>query len=187
MGLTALKIEDLPQYTYNDYAQWEGRWELINGIPYAMVPMPGIKHQRLSGKIYKYMSELLENCPYCEVLLPVDWQISDNTIVQPDVLVVCEENIERIDGEKLLIPPVLVFEILSPSTARKDRVLKYQLYEKAGVKYYFIVDADTRSAEVFELNRDTYREIDSNTLKNGKMVLDIGRCSIEIEFSKILK
>jgi Uma2 family endonuclease len=71
--------------------------------------------------------------------LPVDWKICDNTIVQPDVLVVCEENIESIDGEKLLIPPVLVFEILTPSTARKDRVLKYQLYEKAGVKYYFIV------------------------------------------------
>jgi len=60
MGLTALKIEDLPQYTYQDYAQWEGRWELINGIPYAMVPMPRIKHQRVCGKIYNYLSELLD-------------------------------------------------------------------------------------------------------------------------------
>jgi Uma2 family endonuclease len=149
--------------------------------------MPRLKHQRLSGKIYKYLSDLLENCPYCEAFLPVDWQICENTVVQPDVLVVCEENIENIDGEKLLIPPVLVFEILSPSTAQKDRVLKYQLYEKAGVKYYFIVDADARSTEVFELNRDGYRAIDTNTFKDGTMTLDFGKCAIEIEFSKILK
>lgn len=187
MSLTALKIEDLPQYTHEDYAQWEGRWELINGIPYAMVPMPRIKHQRMCGKIYNYLSKLLENCPYCEALLPVDWQITGDTIVQPDVLVICEDNIESIDGEKLLVPPVVVFEILSPSTARKDRVLKYQLYEKAGVQYYFIVDADARSAEVFELNRDGYREIDTGTIKNGRIILDIGKCTIDLEFSKILK
>ncbi len=187
MGLTALKIEDLPQYTYDDYAQWEGRWELINGVPYAMVPMPRIRHQRMCGKIYNYLSELLDDCPCCEALLPVDWQIRDDTIVQPDVLVICEDNIESIDGEKLLIPPVVVFEILSPSTARKDRVLKYQLYEKAGVKYYFIVDADTRSAEMFELNCESYREIDTDTIKDGRITLDIGKCTIELEFGKMLK
>lgn len=80
-----------------------------------------------------------------------------------------------------------VFEILSPSTVRKDRVLKYRLYEKAGVKYYFIVDADARSAEMFELNRDGYREIDADTLKNGRMTLDTGKCTIELEFNKFLK
>jgi len=51
MRYSTLKIEDLPHYTYDDYVQWEGRWEIINGIPYAMVPAPGRKHQRLSVKI----------------------------------------------------------------------------------------------------------------------------------------
>jgi Uma2 family endonuclease len=83
----------------------------------------------------------------------VDWQISDDTVVQPDVLVVCDENEEE---EKLTVTPVLVFEILSPSTARKDRVLKYQLYQNSGVTYYCIVDPGTKSAEVFVLRDQKY-------------------------------
>ncbi len=180
MGLTALKMEDLPHYTYRDYDRWEGRWELILGIPYAMAPMPKIKHQRLSGKIYKYLSTLLADCPECEVLLPVDWQIEEDTVVQPDVLVVCGGNIE---GEKLFIPPEMVFEIISPSTARKDRVLKYRLYERAGVKYYCLVDPDIDSAEIFVLKRENYKKAD--TFKEGKIRLELGRCSLEFNFSQI--
>jgi hypothetical protein len=50
MGITALRIEDLPHYTYDDYVQWEGNWEIINGIPYAMSPAPSKKHQQLRYK-----------------------------------------------------------------------------------------------------------------------------------------
>ena len=104
-------MEDLPHYNYDDYVQWEGRWEIINGIPYAMTPQPTIEHQEISGKIYRYLGDLLENCKKCKPLLPVDWQIAEDTVAQPDVLVVCGENIK---GKKLLIPPVFVFEVLSP-------------------------------------------------------------------------
>ena len=51
MVISALRIEDLPHYTYDDYVQWEGRWELINGIPYAMTPAPSVKHQLISQNI----------------------------------------------------------------------------------------------------------------------------------------
>ena len=50
--MSALKIEYLPYYTYEDYKHWEGRWELIYGIAYAMSPMPMIKHQNITGKIF---------------------------------------------------------------------------------------------------------------------------------------
>ena len=121
MGSNALKIEDLPHYTYKDYILWEGKWELIHGFPYAMTPAPGLKHQRLSHKIAYQLEGLLKECSQCNAYLPVDWQISEDTVVQPDNLVICGENKE---SEKLTITPVIVFEILSPATKRKDRVVK---------------------------------------------------------------
>lgn len=189
MRLTALRVEDLPHYTYDDYAQWEGRWELINGIPYAMVPMPTIEHQDYSGQIYRYLSDLLENCPQCKVFLPVDWQITEDTIVQPDVLVVCKKNgSENFKGKKLLTLPVVVFEILSPSSERKDRVLKYQLYENAGVMYYCIVDPGNKSVEIFQLGEDKYREMGKfQESQEEKIAFQLGPCSISFDFRELFR
>ena len=57
----ALSIKDIPTYNYDDYLNWEGRWELINGIPYAMSPMPYPKHQRISNNISWQLTELLKS------------------------------------------------------------------------------------------------------------------------------
>jgi Uma2 family endonuclease len=179
MGLAALKIEDLPHYTYDDYAQWEGQWEIIKGIPYAMVPAPVPKHQRLSLKIAAQLDALLSNCSECTTYQTIDWQLEDDTVVQPDVLVVCGDHI---DGKKLTSPPVLVIEILSPSTSRKDRILKYQLYEQAGVKYYCLVSPETDSAEVFHLGDNHYQE--SDDFKDGKISFLLGKCLIAFDFGK---
>ncbi|MCK4762049.1 MAG: Uma2 family endonuclease [Candidatus Aminicenantes bacterium] len=186
MGLAMLKMEDFPHYTYDDYLEWEGRWELISGIPYAMVPAPAKKHQRVSLKIASQLDSLLDHCEKCVTYLPIDWQIDEFTVVQPDVLVVCGDNL---DETKLSITPVLVFEILSPSTHRKDRVVKYRLYENAGVKYYCIVDPETRSADVFQLKsgdkEKKYRE--EGDFREGKMVFDLGSCSTAFDFGKIFE
>jgi Uma2 family endonuclease len=182
MSQVALRVEDLPHYTYDDYAQWEGRWELIQGIPYAMVPAPNIKHQWISSKIVRQLGESLEDCGKCEILLPVDWQIAEDTVVQPDVLVVCDENF-NIDDVKLETTPVLVFEILSPATSRKDRILKYRLYENAGVKYYCIVDPGTVSAEIFILQKDKYQRTEE--FKEGRMLFDLGPCQIQFDFREV--
>jgi Uma2 family endonuclease len=182
MGLTALRIEDLPHYTYEDYVQWEGKWEVINGIPYAMGPMPAKKHQRVSQKIAFQLERLLADCHRCDAYLPVDWQISGDTVVQPDNLVVCDESIE---GDKIIETPVLVFEILSPSTSRKDRILKYRLYQEAGVKYYCIVDPETKSAEVYVLRDQKYDP--KETFEQGKMIFDLGPCPIAFDFGEIFK
>jgi len=182
MSLTSLKLEDLPHYTYEDYARWEGKWELIKGIPFAMTPSPVIEHQRLITKIIRYLGELLDECSGCEALLPVDWQITEDTVVQPDVLVVCHEN-EDIGIVKLEKTPVMVFEVLSPSTARKDRVVKYQLYENAGVKYYCILDPDAGSAQVFTLEKEKFGK--GEEFNNGLMEFDFGPCQIKFDFGRI--
>ncbi len=180
MGLPKIKPENLPNYTYDDYVQWEGRWELIHGIPYAMVPAPTIDHQEVSGNIFAQLHRLLKGCNKCKSLLPVDWQISKNTIVQPDNLVICGDNP---DNNKLTIPPVLIFEIISPSSRRKDCIIKYQLYRDAGVKYYCLVDPEEKTADVFTLYQSQYRE--TGRFKEGKITFDLGPCSIDFDFYDI--
>jgi len=77
-----------PYYTYEDFTQWEGRWELIEGMPYAMSPLPVPDHQRISLKLCILFEAALSDCKHCKVYPPVDWKISENTVVQPDVLLV---------------------------------------------------------------------------------------------------
>lgn len=177
--MKAIKFDYVPRYTYADYAQWEGRWELIEGIPYAMSPLPVMKHQIISGNIHIQLSELLKDCGKCRQYLPLDWKIAEDTVVQPDNLVLCEEA----EGAYLTKTPVLIFEILSPSTAFKDKNIKYKLYEAMGVKYYVIVDIEAKVAEVFELDSGSYRKLkDSQT---DIIPFDLGECRIAFDFGKI--
>ncbi|WP_022852585.1 Uma2 family endonuclease [Thermodesulfatator atlanticus] len=169
-----------PKYTYDDYKNWEGRWELIDGIPYAMTPMPPPKHQRVSNNIAWQLNELLKDCEKCKAYLPVDWKIDENTVVQPDNLVLCYEV-----GDKPYITkaPTLIFEILSKSTAFKDLNIKYKLYEKEGVKYYVVVNVEDTIAKVYELK--DYRFVKIADAINDKVKFDLEGCEIEFDFSLI--
>ena len=182
VSAVALKAEDLPHYVYDDYAQWEGKWEIIEGIPYAMTPAPIIKHQWLCAKIISQLGSLLKNCSKCKILLPVDWQITEDTVVQPDILIVCDENLS---GVKLEKTPVMIFEVLSTYTSRKDRGIKYRLYENAGVKYYCIVDPETDCAEIYVLQKGKYCK--ANEFGEGRMFFDLGPCQIQFNFKEIFK
>ena len=115
-------MEVLPNYTYDEYKNWEGKWELIYGIPHAMSPAPLKKHQHISSLIDRELGELFEECEECEVLLPVDWKIDETTVVQPDNSVIC-----HIPKNEAYITkaPKIIFEILSPSTAKKDKTIKH--------------------------------------------------------------
>lgn len=178
--MTTPNPDDLPHYTYDDYKQWEGRWELIHGIPYAMTPAPGIDHQAISSKIDWQLNELLQACSECFALLPVDWKIDEETTVQPDNLVVCGS---PTNGAYLTKAPALIFEILSKSTASKDRNTKFRLYEQEGVEHYVIVDPDNRIAKVYLLRDGRYIKV---TDANEETVeFDLGPCKTAFDFSKI--
>ena len=147
----------LPYYTKQDYQQWEGRWELIHGLPFAMSPLPVLRHQKINLNIAALFKQALKNaptCSSCQVFMPIDWHISDDTIVQPDVSVVCSP-IDDNDAY-ITVAPKVIFEILSPATASKDRNAKYMLYEAAQVAYYVIVDPKSDVAEVYKLQQGTY-------------------------------
>lgn len=174
----ALKLEDLPRYTYDDYKLWEDKWELIEGIPYAMAPAPMIKHQSISANITCELKNLSKNCKKCQALLPVDWKISDDTIVQPDNSVIC---ISPKNKAYITKAPKVIFEILSKSTAKKDKTIKYDLYEQEVVKYYIIVDPDEELAKVYELNNGRYIKVCDAT--DEKVVFDIKECNSSLKFN----
>lgn len=170
----------LPHYTYADYVQWEGRWELIDGIPFAMSPQPSFRHQRISQRIATELEHALEGCEHCRAVLPVDWKISEDTVVQPDNMVVCGE----VTNEAYLDrPPTLIFEVLSPSTEQKDRVVKAELYASQGVKYYVLVNPDLLQAEIMELQGGEYQL--QATLHEGTWRFDLGECQIEVDFGRL--
>ena len=173
-------LEDLPHYSYDDYVQWEGRWELIYGVAHAMSPSPSITHQSISQHIASQLERALENCQECHALLPVDWKIDEETTVQPDNLVVCGE-LEK--TAYLSKTPTLIFEVLSKSTAHKDRTTKFKLYEREGVRHYVIVDPKESIAKVYRLQDGRYIKV----LDAGKdnVEFDLGKCIILFEFAKI--
>jgi len=180
--LGLIEPTDYPRYTYDDYAGWEGRWELIEGVPFAMSPSPGWKHQMVSSKIAWQLEELLKGCERCRALLPVDWKISHDTVVQPDNLVICYQ---PDDKPYLTKTPTLIFEVVSPSTAVKDRELKFRLYEREGVKYYVVVEPDDKVARVFELKGGKFVKVADATTE--KVAFELDGCRIEFDFSLIFK
>ena len=111
---SAVKI--LPHYTYEDYCNWEGRWELIDGIPYAMSPAPIPGHQMIAANlIYEFKDAIKKNeCRHCKVYDFIDVKISEDTILQPDVSIVCKP----ITKNFLDFPAALVVEILESLTMR---------------------------------------------------------------------
>ena len=85
--MSASQPFEVPHYTYDDYCQWEGQWELIQGMPYAMVPAPIKIHQQLALQIGSALLSELSDCLHCEVLLDEDWKVSSDMVLKSDVAV----------------------------------------------------------------------------------------------------
>lgn len=152
-------IQILPHYTFEDWQRWEGQWELIHGIPYAMSPAPVPKHQRIANALAGEFYIALKRCKKCKAFQPIDFKVADDIIVQPDLLVVCR----KIEKAYLDFPPSLVTEIISPATALKDRHTKFQIYQSQQIKYYLIISPETEETEVYE-----YRESEYKLMQKGK-------------------
>jgi len=169
----------LPYYTYNDWELWEGQWELIEGIPHAMSPLPVPKHQKIAAALTAEFTVALKGCKPCTAYQPIDYRVADDTIVQPDMLVVCGE----ITKKYLDFPPTLVAEILSPATALKDRHSKYSIYESQQIPYYLIISPDTEEVEVYKLVGNAY-SLDQKG-KNFSYNFSIADCNALINFKEI--
>ncbi len=152
----------IPHYTIADYEQWEGDWELWNGVPVAMSPSPWARHQRVLLALAMQLQRQFDNndASQCQTYVELDWRIADDTVVRPDLSVVCES----LDGDFLIQPPSLIAEIRSPSTAEKDRSAKLDLYAAQSVRYYLIVDPDDQSSQAFRHHKQSYEPESGNPL-----------------------
>jgi Uma2 family endonuclease len=177
--MSVVKLENIPHYTYEEYKNWKGKWEIIYGTVFSLLPTPTIKHQQISNHIAWILNEQTENCKNCHALLPVDWKISEDTIVQPDNLIVCYEP----KGAYISKAPTMIFEILSKSTAKKDKTVKFELYESEGVKYYIIVNPDENIAKAYELKDGRYIKILDAT--DEVVDFELKDCDIKIDFNKL--
>ncbi len=174
----SLALKYPPNYTINDYEKWEGDWELIEGIPYALAS-PSFESQRIVGKIFRFLDEELETkCPDCKVGIDTDYIIDEHTVVRPDVFVVCEDV-----KDKILKAPLVVFEVVSESSTQKDEKLKFELYEKEGVKFYILVFPKLKKAKVYTLNDGKY--IKYGDFSEEYLEINVNKCSIKLDLKKI--
>jgi len=170
--------KDIPAkgYTYKDYSSWgeDVRCELIDGIPY-MLAAPTERHQWIAGKVYRQIDAFLDGKPCRAYIAPFDVRLfheedeSDKTVVQPDVLVVCDRK-KLSDGRSCRGAPDFVVEVVSDGSVKQDFVTKKAKYEKARVREYWVIDdeevykyvlSDGRYLEnVYALNEELRVEVD---------------------------
>lgn len=155
-GATARK------YTYKDYLSWpeDERWELWSGEPVAMVPAPGTAHQIVVGELLRQVANFLTDRD-CQVFVaPFDVRLPDGeepdeevtTVVQPDIAVICDP--AKIDARGARGAPDLIIEVISPATAVRDQIHKVVLYEKHGVKEYWLIHPTDRVVIIRRLGPD---------------------------------
>ena len=168
------KYDEDKRFTYADYENWDDldsngnpiRYELIDGIVY-MMSAPSTAHQSILMDLSRQFATFLKG-KSCKVFAaPYDVCLNslgdeDDTVVQPDLLVVCDES--KLDKKRCNGAPDMVIEILSPSTSKRDLFIKLKKYQNAEVREYWVVDPDAKAvnAHILENGRYVINSYESN-------------------------
>ena len=169
----------IPRYTAEEYRLWEGDWELWDGIPVSMSPSPDAAHQREAGRLFRWVSDALAKSDYrhCQVYYELDCIIDANTVLRPDLVVVCgAQPVKFVDRA-----PRLVVEVLSDSTRDRDLVHKRAIYERSEVSYYLTVDPHSKWRQLLRLEDDgSYRPATGSRIQlSMKCTLNLEDLEIE--------
>ncbi|OLN30809.1 Uma2 family endonuclease [Desulfosporosinus metallidurans] len=187
MSESAQRSEQL--FTYQDYLTWpiNERWELLNGRAYNMTPAPSRRHQEISGQLLTLFNNYLKGKTCRVYAAPFDVRLPQlqesaeqtSTVVQPDLVVVCDKT--KLDHLGCKGSPDLVVEITSPSTFQKDLKEKFILYERVGVQEYWIVYPEENTICVFHLTPEgKYSRPEVYTEQDSIMVGIFGDLTIEL-------
>ncbi|MFW5712205.1 MAG: Uma2 family endonuclease [Spirochaetota bacterium] len=160
--MAATPREKGEHFNYRDYLAWDDdrRFELIDGRIYDVSPAPNRAHQEILMEFAALLHEFYVGKPCRVYPAPFDVRLpragqddmETDTVVQPDISVVCDQN--KLDDSGCRGAPDIVVEIISPATASKDQVRKLQLYEQHGVREYYIVHPADRLVRVYRLAAD---------------------------------
>jgi len=147
----------IPHYTVKDYSGWDGDWELWDGVAVAMSPSPFGPHQKLLAELsYRVLASLRQQrCDDCEVLVDCDWIIGHDTVLRPDLSIVCGTVTKR----HIEITPTLIVEILSQRTRDKDQTAKRDRYADQGVAHYVMCDPDDGTTQRLLLRNHRYTDV----------------------------
>ncbi|MCL2820730.1 MAG: Uma2 family endonuclease, partial [Oscillospiraceae bacterium] len=133
------------------------RWELIDGVPY-MMSAPNDEHQEILGNLFGLLLNFLKGKPCIVRVAPSDVRLNpesfDDTVVQPDIYIYCDSS--KKDKTGIKGAPDMVVEILSPSTAKRDKTIKFEAYRKAGVRELWIIDPKVKTVAVNILSDGKY-------------------------------
>ncbi len=191
-----LQLDLTKRYTYADYLTWldDSRRELIDGVVRLLFPAPKRIHQDISRNIeYSIMTFLrgksckIYDAPF-DVRLPKNGEKDGRqiyTVVQPDICVVCD--LTKLDDNGCLGAPDMIVEIVSPSNTKHDIDTKFHLYQKHGVREYWIVFPDQKIVNVFLLNDKGMYEIVGMYPEDSKVPVNIFNCELEIDLAEVFE
>jgi len=168
-------------YTYEDYKEWEGDWELIDGIAYAMAPSPVKNHQYLLFQLSFFFGKELKNCKKCKAFVEMDYKVNEETILRPDLSILCKEDKEE---RFISITPELIVEIISPKTARRDEKIKFEIYEKEKVKYYVLIYPDDKKAKIY-INKNGFEKV--GDFREDSFTFELDKCKATIDFKELFE
>lgn len=171
----------LPHYTYDDYQLWEGKWELYEGVPIAMSPAPMIDHQTIAYEIARQLGNATEECEECLVVGEEDYKLSDDTLLRPDVVLICNEP----HHAYITKAPEIVVEVVSKSTAKNDENYKFSKYEAEKVPYYILAYPKELIAKVYRLKNGKY--VKAGDFSTQVYTFEESTCKAFIDFNKVFK
>ena len=167
-------------------AHQDGEWELIGGMPYAMSPSPSVTHQLISTNIATSLKNSLssnksldtEACIDCLILIKTDWQVSNDTVVRPNVMVVC-----KAAKEKIVATPDLIVEVVSNSSTKRDELMEFELFQQEGVLYYILVYPDKRIAKAYINKGGCFTKL--GDYSSDAIEFDNSGCSLSLDFKSV--
>ncbi len=173
-------VQAIETYSYEDYKLWKGDWELVDGLPLAMSPSPMRDHQGLSSAIIHAFYDDIKDCEECEVVNELDYLVNSENVLRPDIALICGE-----EGDYITKAPKIVIEIVSPSTAKRDEKVKFEIYEREKVLYYILVYPKLLNAKIYKIENNIYQK--QGDFTKEKYLFDELECKVEVDFKEVFK
>jgi Uma2 family endonuclease len=191
--METLNLDLNKRYTYADYLTWldDKRRELYNGFIKLMTPAPSRKHQKVSTKFTRIIDNFLTGRD-CEIYhAPFDVRLYNgskkdekiDTVVQPDICVICD--LSKLDERGCLGAPDFIIEIVSPGNSKKDVKDKFEIYQKYGVREYWIVNPNDENVSVFVLDEEGKYQLKSMYAGDEKIPVNIFTGDLEIDMAEV--